>query len=45
MQLDLTDMVNRAVASTGISVKIPGPITVEITRVPVTVWRRGVITM
>ncbi|GAB17547.1 hypothetical protein GOEFS_035_00790 [Gordonia effusa NBRC 100432] len=32
MELDLTDMVNRVVASTGVQVTIPGPITVPITR-------------
>ncbi|NMO00730.1 hypothetical protein HH308_05810 [Gordonia sp. TBRC 11910] len=32
MQLDLTNMVNRVIASTGLSVKVPGPITVDITR-------------
>ncbi|MFW0789272.1 hypothetical protein [Gordonia sp. CPCC 205333] len=32
MELDLTDMVNRVIASTGLTVKVPGPITVPITR-------------
>ncbi len=32
MQLDLTNMVNRVVASTGVSVKVPGPITVPISK-------------